>query len=58
MQEKINLALQNPEITHALDSMSYHTMMRQAERQMLDRTLFERKIASKIAYKEDKKDAE
>ena len=57
MQEKINLALQNPEISYALDSMSYHTMMRQAERQMLDRTLFERELATKVAYKEDKKNA-
>lgn len=57
MQEKINLALQNPEIQHAYDSMSYKTMMREAERQMLDRTLFNRKIASQIAYKEDNKNA-
>ena len=57
MAEKTQAALQNPEISHALDSMSYKTMMRQAERQMLDRTLFERKLATNIAYKEDNNNA-
>lgn len=57
MQEKINQALQNPEIQHAYDSISYQTMMREAERQMLDKTLFNRKIASQIAYKEGDKHA-
>lgn len=50
-------AMQNPEIAHAHDSMSYHVMMRQAERAMLDRTLYERELATKIAYKEDSKNA-
>lgn len=55
-QKKIE-ALNNPEIAHGLDSISYHAMMRQAERAMLDRTLFERELATKIAYKEDSTNA-
>lgn len=51
MAEKTMQAMKNPEISHGLDSVSYHTMMRQAERAMLDRTLFERELASKVAYK-------
>lgn len=57
MSEKLTEALQNPEISHAMDSISYHTMMRQKERQMLDRTLFNREIASKVAFKEENRNA-
>lgn len=46
LAEQRQAALQNPEIQHAMDSMSYHTMMRQAERQFLERTLFERTLAT------------
>lgn len=46
MAEKMETALKNPEIQYALDSMSYQTMMREAERQHLDRTMFSRKLAT------------
>ena len=53
MAEKMEQALLNPEIQAAQDSISYQTQMRAAERQLLDKTLFERPLASKIAFKED-----
>lgn len=53
MADKMALALQNPEINQALDSMTYKTMMRQKEREMLDRTLFNRKLATDIVFKDN-----
>lgn len=58
MAEKTAEALDNPEIGYALDSMTYKTQMRDAERRLLDRTLFERPLASKVVYKEDTPNAE
>ena len=56
MANKIDQALQNPEINYAMDSMSYKTMMRQKEREMFDKTLFNRKLATDIAFKDDEED--
>ena len=52
MVEKTQIALQNPEIQQSLDSMSYHTMMREAERQLLEKTMFNRKLATDVVLKD------
>lgn len=52
MAEKTQIALQNPEIQQSLDSMSYHTMMREAERQLLEKTMFNRKLATDVVLKD------
>lgn len=55
LAEQRTKALENPEIGEALDSISYRTMMIEMERQMLDRNLFKRKLASEIVHKGDNK---
>ena len=53
MAQKTAEALQNPEIQHALDSMSYKMQMREAERAFFDKNLFKRKIATDMVHKEE-----
>ena len=56
-QQRMEQALNNPEIAATFDSISYKTMMWEAERQMLDRSLFKRKLASDVCRKGENKDA-
>lgn len=53
MAQKTAEALQNPEIQHALDSMSYKMQIREAERAFFDKNLFKRKIATDMVHEEE-----
>lgn len=46
MARKISEALLNPEIQEGLNALTYRAQLRAAERAFLDKTLFERKLAT------------